>query len=80
MAACGDQVVDRLPRVSTGHQALADQHAVRPRLGVVDQVVRSAHPALGDPHDPVGEQLHLIADDYLWDGWDAGTETVFHQA
>ena len=32
----------------------------------------------------VNYALRLIADgkadDYLWDGWDAGTETVFHQA
>ena len=39
MRSCRDEIVDREARILAGDQAFADQDAVRPRLGIGDQVM-----------------------------------------
>lgn len=55
VGARGDQVGDGGPRVAAGDQGLADEHGVRARVGVGDQVVRAADAGLGDLDDVVGD-------------------------
>ena len=51
MRACGDQIGYGAARITTGDQALADEHRIGTRPGIRKQIGGAAYPRLGDAND-----------------------------
>src|SRR6266542_2374873 len=60
MSAGGHQVCDRGARVAASHQRLAYEHDIGAGLGVLEDVVGSSDPGLGDSDDTVRDQRSQV--------------------